>query len=166
MVADSKILGIDPGVARCGWAVIRPVNGKARAEAFGVIETPKGMTFGGRLALIYSQINKLIETHQPSALALEEIYFQKNVKTAMSVGEARGVIILCAELSGLSLYEYGPKQIKQALTGYGNADKGQMQKMAKALLGLPRIPEPDDAADACAVALCHLNTNKKLEVGG
>lgn len=154
------ILGIDPGLATVGYGVIESERGNFKALDFGVIETPKHETTPVRLAMIAECMEKLIDRYKPEEIALEELFFTKNITTGISVAEARGVILLIAIRKCGRLFEYTPPQIKQAITGYGNADKKQMQQMVKLLLRLETIPRPDDAADALAVALTHAQTNK------
>lgn len=156
-----RILGIDPGLAIIGFGILdRDAKGNASVVDYGVILTPKDLSLPKRLALIEQQLNKLIEKYKPDEIALEELFFNNNQKTAINVAQARGVILLtCIKACG-RLYEYTPLQIKQALTGYGRADKRQIQEMVKSLLKLKSIPRPDDAADAVAVALTHSFTNR------
>lgn len=156
------ILGIDPGYATVGFGVIEAKCGRCRPIAYGAIETPKTARFSDRLKYIGEQTAKLIEEYNPDAIAVEELFFQDNRKTAIMVAEARGVVLYVSEKSGKKLYEYTPLQIKQALTGYGRADKQQIQQMVKVLLCLDKIPKPDDAADALAVAITHSQTNTAL----
>lgn len=155
-----RILGIDPGLATVGWGVIDVINGKPNPVAYGVILTPKDNKFADRLMIIEEDLNSLIDKFKPDEIALEELFFNDNVKTAINVAHARGVILItCIKKCG-KLYEYTPLQIKQALTGYGRAEKRQIQEMTKTFLNLPKIPKPDDAADALAVALTHSQTNR------
>lgn len=149
------ILGIDPGIAIVGYGIIEVINGKFRPIDYGVIRTSKDLSTPERLIIIEEGLAKLISKYNPEAIAVEELFFQTNTKTAIVVAQARGVILLTAQKSSAMLYEYTPLQIKQAITGYGNADKKQIQFMVKALLGLKEIPKPDDAADALAVAMSH-----------
>lgn len=153
------ILGIDPGYGTLGFGVIVTNGTRHRAVEYGAIVTPKTERFPARLLFIAEEMEKLIEKYRPDAIAVEELFFQSNQKTAILVAEARGVILLTAERSGAKLYEYTPLQIKQAMTGYGRAEKRQIQEMVKLFLGLEKIPKPDDAADALAVALTHAQTN-------
>ena len=147
------ILGIDPGIARMGYGIVEEIKQKARAVAYGCFETGKNMAHAKRLAAVHKELARLIKLHKPERVAVEKLFFSKNVKTALQVGEARGVIMLtCAELN-VPVFEISPKEVKQALTGYGDADKQQMQKMIQLILGLKTIPKPDDAADALAIAL-------------
>ena len=154
------ILGIDPGLAIVGYGVIDYTNNKIKMLDYGTIITKAGVALPRRLATIYACLNELIEKFKPDAIAYEELFFNKNVKTALTVGHARGVLLLCGQQSATSLFEYTPLQIKQAITGYGRADKKQMQSMVKLLLCLKEIPKPDDAADGLAVAICHAYSNK------
>ncbi len=147
------ILGIDPGYAIVGYGVIEVTSGNFKLVDYGAINTPKEEGLPVRLAMIEKGMLKLIETFKPDAIAVEELFFTKNITTGIAVAEARGVILLSAVKNCGHLYEYTPMQIKQAMTGYGGADKYQIQHMVKTLLGLKEIPKPDDAADALAVAL-------------
>lgn len=155
------ILGIDPGIATMGYGVIeKDVNGNCKAVDYGVVVTPKEETLPVRLAMLEEGINKIIDKFQPEEISLEELFFTKNITTGIAVAQARGVILLsCVKRCG-KLYEYTPMQIKQALTGYGRADKKQMQQVVASLLRLKTIPRPDDAADALAIALCHAFTSR------
>ena len=158
------ILGVDPGIATMGYGVINVEKGNFTALDYGVITTPKEMTTPERLVKIVKGIELLIEKYSPEAIAVEELFFQTNRKTAIIVAEARGVILYAASQSSSKLYEYTPNQIKQAITGYGAADKNQMQQMVKMLLKLSKVPKPDDAADALAVAICHGQTGNFAEL--
>jgi len=153
-----RVLGIDPGTAITGYGVVGEVQGELQPLAFGVIKTPADQPLPRRLQLIYRAISDLAEEWKPTAAAVEELFFSRNVRTAMSVGHARGVTLLALANAGLDVAEYTPLAIKQAVTGYGNADKAQMQEMVRLLLRLDRVPRPDDAADALAVAICHLHS--------
>jgi len=150
-----KIIGIDPGLGRTGWAVIEEDGGKIKVHSFGCIDTEKNSDEVKRLRTIYSSLKKIISSENPTVLAVEKLFFSKNVKTALSVGQARGVILLAAAESGLSIEEYTPLQVKIAVAGYGQADKNQVGQMVKSILGLKSVPKPDDAADALAIALTH-----------
>ena len=156
------ILGIDPGIAIVGYGVIEKTRNSTRILDYGVITTHKDQTLPDRLELVYNGVLQLIEKFKPDALAIEELFFQNNQKTAIIVAEARGVILLACKQKIKNLFEYTPLQIKQALTGNGRAEKKQVQYMVKAILNLKDIPKPDDAADAIAVALCHSETNTIL----
>ena len=155
-----RILGIDPGLATVGWGVIDVINGKPKAISYGVILTPKESKLPDRLLMIESDLKSLIDKFKPDEIALEEIFFNNNVTTAINVSQARGVILLTAVKYCGKLFEYTPLQIKQALKGYGRAEKRQIQEMTKTFLGLAKVPKPDDAADALAVALTHSQTSK------
>ena len=155
------ILGIDPGLATMGYGVISAVHGNFSVIDYGVVTTPKELTLPQRLAQLEEGVKELVETFKPQNIAIEELFFSKNITTGIPVAEARGVILLTAVKSlGDEVYEYTPNQIKMAITGYGGADKIQMQHMVQALLRLKKVPRPDDAADALAVALCHAQTSR------
>ncbi|GAB4463075.1 MAG: crossover junction endodeoxyribonuclease RuvC [Anaerolineales bacterium] len=154
-------LGIDPGTATTGYGLVRLLpDGELVAVSFGIISTPKDASAPARLAMLYDQLRTLLQTHQPDTAAVEKLFFSRNVTTALAVGQARGVVILALQQAGLELFEYTPNEIKQAVAGYGGADKRQVQEMVRALLQLDSIPKPDDAADALAVAITHLNTKR------
>jgi crossover junction endodeoxyribonuclease RuvC len=153
-----RVLGIDPGTATTGYGVVEEVKGDLKPLAFGVIRTPADQPLPVRLQLIYRALRELAAEWGPTAAAVEELFFSRNVRTAMSVGQARGVTLLALADIGLDVAEYTPLAIKQAVTGYGNADKAQVQEMVRLLLGLAEAPRPDDAADALAVAICHLHS--------
>ncbi|MBQ7642265.1 MAG: crossover junction endodeoxyribonuclease RuvC [Clostridia bacterium] len=154
------ILGIDPGLATMGWGVIRGEKGKAEVVDYGVVLTPKEQTLPQRLITLETGVRGLFEKFSPDEVAVEELFFNTNITTGINVAHARGVILLTAMKSCKKLYEYTPLQIKQALTGYGRAEKRQIQIMVKTFLRLDGIPRPDDAADALAVALTHFQTNR------
>ncbi|MDL2258912.1 crossover junction endodeoxyribonuclease RuvC [Eubacteriales bacterium OttesenSCG-928-K08] len=151
------ILGIDPGYAILGYGVVESVGAKLRAIDYGVVETKAGVPFPARLERLYDGTKLLLAKYQPEQVVFEELFFSRNVTTAIQVGAGRGVTMLAAQQSGLPLYEYTPMQIKLAVTGNGHADKAQVQHMVRALLCLNEIPRPDDAADALAAAICHAN---------
>ena len=155
------IVGIDPGIATLGYGVIeKDERGRCRAIDYGVVVTPKEESLPVRLALLEEGVQRVLETHRPDEVAMEELFFSKNITTGIAVAHARGVALLaCVKACG-RLYEYTPMQIKQALTGYGRADKKQMQSVVTSLLHLEEIPKPDDAADALAIALCHASTSR------
>ena len=153
------ILGIDPGYATVGWGVIKKEKGKQSLVDYGAVITPKTQAMPQRLLDIGNKLSELIKAYKPDAVAVEELFFHTNQKTAITVAQARGVIIYVAESLNAKLFEYTPLQIKQALTGYGRAEKQQIQQMVRVLLGLKEAPKPDDAADALAVALTHAQTN-------
>lgn len=152
------ILGIDPGYAIVGVGVIEYVGNKFRCIEYGAITTPAGMPVPQRLKIIYDELNLYIDKYKPAAVSVEELFFNSNQKTAIQVAQARGVIIISAVNKNVPLYEYTPLQIKQAVTGYGRADKKQIQTMVKMMLNLNAVPKPDDAADALAVAICHAHS--------
>ena len=153
------ILGIDPGLAIIGYGVIKYDGRKMTIVDYGTITTEAGVPLPRRLSSIYDSMASLIDKFKPDAIAFEELFFNKNVKTALTVGHARGTALVCAEKSGTELYEYTPLQVKQAVCGYGRADKQQVQAMVKMILNLKEIPRPDDAADAVAVAICHAHSS-------
>ena len=155
------ILGIDPGLATLGYGVIeKDARGNGRAVEFGVVVTPKDEGLPVRLAMLEEGINRILAKFDPDEIAMEELFFSKNITTGIAVAHARGVALLtCVKHCG-KLYEYTPMQIKQALTGYGKADKKQMQSVVTSLLKLKTVPKPDDAADALAIALCHAFTSR------
>ncbi len=150
-----RILGIDPGLALVGYGIVDVNNYNSKMVDYGVIVTDATDSLPARLECIYEVLDGLIKEYKPEEVAIEELFFNKNVKTAITVGHARGVEILACKNNGLEIYEYTPLQIKQAITGYGRADKRQIQEMVKVLLKLDKIPKPDDAADALAVAITH-----------
>ena len=158
-----KVLGIDPGVATTGYGVVHEENNLYTRLASGLIRTKSTTEPAIRLKLIFEAVQELIFEHAPAALAIEKIFFSKNVRTALQVGEARGVIILAAAGKNLPVYQYTPLQIKQSVAGYGQAEKAQVQNMVKMLLKLSKNPQADDEADALAAALCHLQTRRFLE---
>jgi len=149
-----RILGIDPGTALLGYGVVL-VSEPLRALAYGAIRTDAGTPLELRLVQLYQELDQLIATWNPQVVVLEQLFFARNVTTALAVGQARGVVLLLCGQRGLPVVEYTPAQVKQAVGGYGRAGKRQMQEMVRLLLGLPEIPQPDDAADALALALCH-----------
>ncbi len=150
-----RILGIDPGLATIGYAVVDKETNHFDVLEYGVIKTSADKKDTKRLEIIHYNIEELIKEFRPEQMAVEELFFNKNVKTAIAVGQARGVILLAGSQAGLKVAEYTPLQIKQAVVGYGRADKNQVQQMVKSLLNLAELPKPDDAADALAVAICH-----------
>ena len=149
------VLGIDPGLTRCGYAVLRQHGTAVTAVSLGVIRTPSGADLAVRLAELQTEIASLIDEHRPEAVALEQVFFQNNVRTAMSVGQASGVVLALAASAGCQVRQYTPSQVKSAVAGWGGADKDQVARMVQQRLGLQRRPEPADAADAAAIALCH-----------
>lgn len=155
-----RILGIDPGIAIVGTGIVEKIGNKYTPVYYDSIITQAHTPLEDRIEKVYNGVVELIEAYKPDALAAEELFFNNNAKTAFSVGQARGVILLAAKQKGIPFYEYTPLQVKQALTGYGRADKKQMQQMVKTFLGLSEVPKPDDTADALAVAICHGNSVK------
>jgi crossover junction endodeoxyribonuclease RuvC len=148
------ILGIDPGVASTGWGIVKKEKNQLQLIDFGVITTPAKLPLNKRLLLIHEDLTRLIKKFKPEKIAVEQLFFCKNVKTALLVGQARGVILLTVMEANLPLAEYTPLQVKQAICAYGRAEKSQIQKMVKVLLGMKELPKPDDAADALAIAIC------------
>lgn len=158
-------LGLDPGTATTGYGLVRlERDGSLLAVKYGVITTPKNTPAPERLVTLYDQLQDLLEEHKPETAAVEKLFFQRNVTTALAVGQARGVMLLALAKAGLEVFEYTPNEVKQAVAGYGSADKRQMQEMVRVLLGLEDIPRPDDAADALAVAICHLHSARMLHL--
>jgi crossover junction endodeoxyribonuclease RuvC len=157
-----RTLGIDPGTAIMGWGIVDEANSALRLVGFGALTTPAGMAAPDRLVILYDQLRELLLAHRPDAAAVEELFFGKNVNTAISVGQARGVALLALAQAGVPIHEYKPTAVKQAVAGYGGADKKQMQEMVRLTLQLDKIPRPDDAADALAIAICHAYTAPML----
>ena len=158
-------IGIDPGTAITGYGLVRQNQaGDLLAVDWGVILTPAKMPAGERLAQIFQSLKDILKEHKPQSAAVESLFFQRNVRTAMSVGQARGVVLLALQQDGIPFYDYNPNQVKQAVSGYGAADKRQMQSMVQTLLNLAELPKPDDAADALAIAICHLNTLRTQQI--
>ena len=149
------ILGIDPGYAIVGWGVFEYTRGQFRVLGYGAITTPAGMPFEKRLEIIYKDMCTVIGKYRPEALSIEKLFFTNNKTTGIDVAQARGVILLAATMSGVSINEYTPPQVKQAVVGYGKAEKKQVMLMTQRLLNMKDIPRPDDAADALAIAICH-----------
>lgn len=155
------VLGIDPGTATTGYGLVCLTSaGDLEAVTFGVIVTPPHTPAEQRLRTLYDDLKELLVAHHPDSCAVERLFFQRNVSTAMGVGQARGVVLLALAQAGLEVAEYTPNEVKQAVAGYGSADKHQVQEMVRTLLRLPEIPKPDDAADALAIAITHLHTRK------
>ncbi|MBO7360568.1 MAG: crossover junction endodeoxyribonuclease RuvC [Clostridia bacterium] len=152
------ILGIDPGLATVGWGVIRAEGGKLKPVAYGTVRTPADMSTEKRLGSIYRDTGLLIEKYSPDAASVEELFFNTNITTGIRVAEARGVLLLCCSNYGIPVYEYTPLQVKQAVVGYGRAEKNQIISMVTRILSLPEPPKPDDAADALAIAICHAHS--------
>jgi crossover junction endodeoxyribonuclease RuvC len=156
--APVRILGIDPGIARLGWGVVESCGPQVRAIAFGCVETPPRQAEPERLQKIFLELTDIIRSSAPTCASVEQLFFYRNTTTAFRVGQARGVALLAAVNAGLDVHEYTPMQVKQAVTGYGSADKRQIQEMVRVLLGLREVPRPDDAADALAVAITHAHS--------
>ena len=157
-----RILGIDPGYGITGFGLIEAQRGIAQLIKCGAITTPAGMDFSARLEIIYEDMRQLLEAARPEAVAIEELFFGQNVTTGIGVAQSRGVILLAIRQAGLPVFQYKPMQVKQAVVGYGNATKHQVQDMTKRLLRLEKLPKPDDAADAIAIALCHARSSTSL----
>ena len=149
-----KILGIDPGFAIVGYGVVDYIGNKFSVADYGAVTTAAGENIFNRLKMIYDEVSQIIERTKPDCMAIEELFFNTNSKTAITVAEARGILILAAMNAGIPVYEYTPLQVKQAVTGYGRAEKVQVQQMIKILLNLEKVPKPDDVADALAIAVC------------
>lgn len=157
-----RILGIDPGVAIVGFGVIDTERGQQKMVQYGAINTEAGLPLATRLVQIQSDLEELLRTFQPDEISIEELFFSKNITTGIAVAHARGVILYTAEKLGIPIYEYTPMQIKQAVVGYGLAEKKQVMDMTRRLLKLKAVPRPDDAADALAIALCHARSSTSL----
>ena len=157
-----RILGIDPGYGITGFGLIEAERNQFRLLRCGAITTPAGMDFSARLEIIYEDMKELLSVSNPDAVAIEELFFGHNVTTAIGVAQSRGVILLAIRQAGLPVFQYKPMQVKQAVVGYGNATKHQVQDMTKRLLRLNAMPKPDDAADAIAIALCHGRSSTSL----
>ncbi len=158
------VLGIDPGTALCGYGLVRADGDEMSLVAYGAVSTPAKMPLAERLLQIHQELRDLIASHHPESAAVEKLFFSKNTRTALAVGHARGVVLLSAAEAGLPVYEYTPNEVKQAIVGYGGADKNQMQQMVRMLLHLDFVPEPDDAADAVAIAICHIQSSHLREL--
>ncbi len=159
------VIGIDPGTATTGYGLVREnQDDSLQAVDHGVILTPADLPMAQRLALLYGKLNELLVLHHPDSSAVEKLFFQRNVKTAITVGQGRGVVLLALAQADVPVAEYTPLEVKQAVAGYGGADKRQVQEMVRVLLDLEEIPKPDDAADALAVAICHLHSAKMLHI--
>jgi len=153
-IESRVILGIDPGLADTGYGIIEESAGKLRCLGYGSIKTKKGLSLSERIMLLEKELQKIIKKYQPGSACVEQLFFCNNAKTALLVGQARGVVLLTLAKNDLPLLEFTPLQVKQAVTGYGSADKKQIQQMVKIILNLKEIPRPDDAADALAIAVC------------
>ncbi len=156
------VLGIDPGYAIVGFGLVESNGARQRLVRCGAINTPAGVRLSARLLQIAEDLEQLIRQFQPDVMAIEELFFNNNVTTGIGVAQARGVIVMTAEKMGLPIFEYNPSQVKQAVVGYGKAEKRQVMDMTKRLLGLGAVPKPDDAADAVAIALCHARSSTSL----
>ena len=169
------ILGIDPGLAIVGWGVVQYAANRFAPMAYGSIQTKAGIPVEDRLSQIYDRLSEIIEKYKPDAISVEELFWNTNVTTGIVVAEARGVILLCAKMHGVPIYEYTPMQVKLAVCGYGKATKRQVMDMTKRLLHMQEVAKPDDTADAIAIAICHAHTgasaigkyyNKPTAIGG
>ena len=155
------VIGIDPGTAITGYGIVEESpSGELITISYGVIRTSSGVEPHERLLSLSKQLNQVLKTYSPDSGAVEKLFFQRNVRTALSVGQARGVILLSLAISRIPVFEYNPMEVKLSVTGYGKADKKQMQQMVKTMLELDEIPAPDDAADALAVAICHIHSRR------
>ena len=164
-----RILGIDPGIAIVGYGVVDKEGNRYKTVAYDAVTTKAHTPLEDRLEKVYNGVCEIIKEYKPDAMSIEELFFNNNAKTALTVGQARGVIILAAVQNHIPVYEYTPLQVKQALTGYGRASKTQIQQMMKSMLGLTEVPKPDDVADALAIAVCHGNSmrfNSIKQFGG
>jgi len=157
-----RILGIDPGYGITGFGLIEAHRGQAQLLRCGAITTPAGADFSCRLEMIYEDMRQLLDMAKPEAVAIEELFFGQNVTTGIGVAQSRGVILLAIRQAGLPVFQYKPSQVKQSVVGYGNASKHQVMDMTKRLLHLEKMPKPDDAADAIAIALCHARSSTSL----
>ena len=149
------IMGVDPGTAITGYGLVDFKGNRFSPVEYNCIRTPAKMNLADRLLILYRELEKVIEKYRPDRFAVEKLFFNTNARTALAVGQARGVVLLLGAMAGLQVYEYTPLEVKQAVVGYGRAEKGQVQYMVKAILCLPEVPKPDDVADALAVAICH-----------
>ena len=155
------VLGIDPGTATTGFGLVRELDdGSLQSVDYGIITTPKDTPAHHRLAQLYHELQALFSRHHPDSVAVEKLFFQRNISTAIAVGQARGVVMLAIAQANLDVGEYTPNEVKQAVVGYGSADKKQVQEMVRVLLSMPSIPKPDDAADALAIAITHIHTRR------
>jgi crossover junction endodeoxyribonuclease RuvC len=161
-----KVIGIDPGTANCGYGIVHESGGRLRAIGHGSWSTPAGEPLALRLRTIYEGVAALVAEHAPDAVVLEESFVGVDARTALSVGQARGAVLVAAALAGVECAEYAPARVKQAVCGYGRAEKAQVQRMVKAILALPALPTPNHAADALAVAICHALSPPLLRMAG
>ncbi|MBQ1935569.1 MAG: crossover junction endodeoxyribonuclease RuvC [Clostridia bacterium] len=159
-----RVMGIDPGLATVGFGIVDSAGTfNFRPVEFGAVLTPAGEKTEDRLLEIYANIDELVNTFKPDAVSIEKLFFNTNEKTAINVAQARGVILLAVRKNNIPIFEYTPMQVKQAVTGYGRAEKAQIQTMMRMLLGLPAVPKPDDVADALAIAICHAHSHKNIQ---
>jgi crossover junction endodeoxyribonuclease RuvC len=154
------VLGIDPGTAITGWGLVSREGDELALVDYGTVRTSRDASLPQRLQILHQELGQVISNHQPSAVAVEKLFFNKNVRTAMTVGQARGVALLAVAEAGLPVHEYTPLEVKHSVCGYGRASKEQIQKLVQLLLGLDFIPQPDDAADAIAIAICHIHSSR------
>ncbi len=157
-----RVLGIDPGYAIVGWGVLEYDQNRFTPLAFGAVTTPAKTEFTYRLSKIYTDVTEIMQQHRPQALSIEKLFFNTNATTAIDVAQARGVILLAARQNNIPVFEYTPLQVKQAVTGYGKADKKQVMELTRRLLNLQKVPRPDDTADALAMAICHCHSASSL----
>ncbi|AUG58226.1 crossover junction endodeoxyribonuclease RuvC [Acetivibrio saccincola] len=158
------IMGIDPGIAIVGYGVVKYEGNKFTPMDYGAIRTDSSTGLSQRLLYIYNRLEEIIEKYKPDAISIEELFFNKNIKTALTVGHGRGVAVLAAARANIEVFEYTPLQVKQSVVGYGRAEKTQVQHMIKVILNLKKTPKPDDVADALAVAICHGNSCKMINL--
>lgn len=159
------IMGVDPGFATTGYGIVKYEGNKFSPLDYGVVTTEAGEPFAQRLLKLDERISAIIDKYNPDAISVEELFFSKNIKTAITAAHGRGIVLAAAARSGSEVFEYTPLQVKQAVVGYGRAEKSQIQQMVKVILNLPDIPRPDDAADALAIAICHGNSFKLSGLG-
>lgn len=157
-----RIIGIDPGYAIVGCGIVDYVNTKFKPVFWAPITTPAGMPFDDRLEIIFNDLTQIIDKYKPDALSVEELFFTSNQKTVISVAQARGVILIAAKKKNVPVFEYTPLQVKQSVVGYGRAEKKQVMEMTRIILGLEKVPKPDDVADALAMAICHAHCSGSL----
>lgn len=157
-----RVLGLDPGIATVGFGIVHSENNRISAIDYGVFKTSPGIALSRRLGIIYDDVNEIIKQFEPDAIAIEELFFNTNHKTGISVAHGRGVLLLASYKSGTPIHEYTPLQVKGSVTGYGRADKKQVMEMVRRLLNLDSVPKPDDAADALAIAICHARVATSL----
>ena len=155
-----RVLGLDPGTATTGFGLVEESDNSLKAVEYGVILTPANLPMPQRLRLIFLRVSELLERFRPEAISVEKLFFNRNVTTALSVGQARGVALLAAANTDLPVFEYTPLEVKQAISGFGRASKDQVQQMVRLILQLEQIPKPDDAADALAIAICHIQSDQ------